>query len=94
MSIRVCFIYDPQLNEDGVSAYMDLDTTFGVKIAAVCAALGWRVRDWDFFFGPYDAARWSPSVSASTGPPARSTWTTPTKSIFCACRLLHTTEMF
>ena len=60
MPIRVCFIYDPQLNEDGVSAYMDLDTTFGVKIAAVCAALGWRVREWDFFFGPYDVARWSP----------------------------------
>jgi hypothetical protein len=32
---------------------MHLDTTFGVKIAAVCAALGWRVRDWDFFLGPY-----------------------------------------
>jgi hypothetical protein len=60
MPIRAYFIYDPQLNEDGVSAYMDLDTTFGVKIAAVCAALGWRVRDWDFFFGPYDAARWTP----------------------------------
>jgi hypothetical protein len=60
MHIRVYFIYDPQLNEDGVSAYMDLDTTFGVKIAAVCAALGWNVAHWTFFFGPYDAARWSP----------------------------------
>jgi hypothetical protein len=60
MPIRVYFIYDPQLNEHGVSAYMDLDTTFGVKIAAVCAALGWRVREWDFFFGPYDTSRWKP----------------------------------
>jgi hypothetical protein len=58
MPFQVYFIYDPQLNEDGVSAYMDLDTTFGVKIAAVCAALGWRVRDWDFFVGPYDTSRW------------------------------------
>ena len=54
MKIKIFFIYDPQLNEDGVSAYMDLDTTFGVKIAAVCAALGWRAREWTFFFGPYE----------------------------------------
>ena len=60
MPFQVYFIYDPQLNEDGVSAYMDLDATFGVKIAAVCAALGLTMRDWDFFFGPYDDARWSP----------------------------------
>jgi hypothetical protein len=60
MPIKVCFIYDPKLNEDGVSAYMDIDTTFGVKIAAVCAALGWNVAHWTFFFGPYDDARWSP----------------------------------
>ena len=58
--MKIYFIYDPQLNEEGVSAYKDLDTTFGVKIAAVCAALGWRVRDWDFFFGPYDTSRWKP----------------------------------
>ena len=57
MKIKIYFIYDPQLNEDGVSAYMDLDTTFGVKIAAVAAALGWRVGDWDFFFGPYAGYR-------------------------------------
>ena len=54
MKIKIFFIYDPQLQEDGVSAYMDLDTTFGVKIAAVCAALGWQARDWTFFFGLYD----------------------------------------
>ena len=54
MKIKIYFIYDPQLNEDGVSAYMDLDTTFGVKIAAVAAALGWRLGAWDFFFGPYE----------------------------------------
>lgn len=52
--MKIFFIYDPQLNEDGVSAYMDLDTTFGVKIAAVCAALGWRAGDCAFFFGPYE----------------------------------------
>ena len=54
MKIKIYFMYDPQLNEDGVSAYMDLDTTFGVKIAAVAAALGWRLGVWAFFFGPYD----------------------------------------
>ena len=54
MKIKIFFIYDPQLNEDGVSAYMDLDTTFGVKIATVAAALGWRLGVWAFFFGPYD----------------------------------------
>ena len=54
MKIKIYFIYDPQLNEDGVSAYMDLGTTFGVKIAAVAAALGWRLGAWAFFFGPYD----------------------------------------
>jgi hypothetical protein len=65
--MKIFFICDPQLNDDGVShaprhhlAHMHLDTTFGVKIAAVCAALGWRVRDWDFFFGPYDAGHWRP----------------------------------
>lgn len=56
--MRIFFIYAPQLNEDGVSAYMDLDTTFGVKIAGVCAALDWRVRDWTFFFGPYEDAQY------------------------------------
>ena len=50
--VKIFFVYNPQLNQDGVSAYMDLDTTFGVKIAGVCAALGWRVRDWTLFFGP------------------------------------------
>jgi len=33
--MKIYFICDPQLNEDGVSAYMDLDTTFGVKIADI-----------------------------------------------------------
>ena len=52
--VRIFFLCDPQLNEDACSAYMDLDTTFGVKIAAVAAALGWSLGDWDFFFGPYE----------------------------------------
>ena len=69
MPFQVYFIYDPQLNEDGVSAYMDLDTTFGVKIATVCAALGWRVRDWDFFFGPYDPTHWRPVGLRKYGTP-------------------------
>ena len=68
--MKIFFIYDPQLNEHGVSAYMDLDTTFGVKIAAVCAALGWHVRDWTFFFGPY-------YMNGLTRPLGRNKYSTP-----------------
>jgi hypothetical protein len=67
--MKIYFIWEPQLDEDGVSAHMHLDTTFGVKIAAVCAALGWRVRDWDFFFGPYDPTHWRPVGLRKYGTP-------------------------
>ena len=52
--MKIHFIWEPQLDEAGVSAHMHLDTTFGVKIFAVCAALGWNVAHWTFFFGPYE----------------------------------------
>jgi hypothetical protein len=54
MKIKIFFVYDAQLNEDGVSAYMDADATFGVAIGKVCGALGMRVSEWSFFFGPYE----------------------------------------
>ncbi len=34
----------------GLSSYMDLDTTFGEKIAVVCATMRWSEQDWEFFF--------------------------------------------
>jgi hypothetical protein len=54
MKIKIVFVYDAQLNEDGVSAYMDEDTTFGVKVWRVSRALGMRLDEWSFFFGPYE----------------------------------------
>jgi hypothetical protein len=54
MKIKIIFVYDTQLNEDGVSAYMDEDTTFGVAVYRVCGALGMRLAEWSFFFGPYE----------------------------------------
>jgi hypothetical protein len=57
MKIKMVFVYDAQLNEDGVGAYMDEDTTFGVAVWRVCRALGMRLDEWSFFFGPYEGVR-------------------------------------
>ena len=48
------FLWNPTLDEDGLSAYVDEDTTFGAVIASAWTALGWRLSEWDFFLGPVD----------------------------------------
>ena len=54
MKIKIVFVYDAALNEDGVGAYMDADEPFGVAVYRVCGvALGMRLDEWRFFFGPY-----------------------------------------
>ena len=54
MQVKIVFLWNPTLDEEGSSGYMDLDTTFGAAIRWHCAALGWRPSDWDFFFGPIE----------------------------------------
>jgi hypothetical protein len=52
--VKIIFLWNPTLDEDGFSTYMDLDTTFGAAIRSACKTLGWRLSDWDFFFGPIE----------------------------------------
>ena len=54
MQVKIIFFWNPTLDEEGLSAYMDLDTTFGAAVRSACTALGWRPSDWDFFFGPIE----------------------------------------
>jgi hypothetical protein len=54
MKIKIIFLWNATLDEEGLSAYMDLDVTFGAAIRSAGTALGWRLSDWDFFFGPIE----------------------------------------
>ena len=40
MRIKMHFIWNPTLDQDGLSAYVDQDTTFGAAIASAWTALG------------------------------------------------------
>ena len=54
MRIKMHFLWNPTLDEDGLSAYVDQYTTFGATITSAWTALGWRLSEWDFFFGPFE----------------------------------------
>ena len=54
VKVKIHFLWNPALDEEGLSAYMDLDTNFSAAVCSACTALGWRRSDWVFFYGPIE----------------------------------------
>jgi hypothetical protein len=46
--LRVLWLYRGETPPWQVDSYMDVDTPLGEKIAAVCAVMRWREKEWQF----------------------------------------------